>query len=325
MFSLINSLFSMMSVQINTPVLIIAFNRPETTKFVIDRIREVKPTKLYVAIDGPRIDVERDKSLCQKVVEITKDIDWDCSAKYLIRETNLGCKHNVVRAISWVLENEDRLIVIEDDIVPTKSFFSFAQELLEKFKNDERIGIISGSNYTPVEDLLSDYLFTKYGHIWGWATWKRVWDKFDVDVPDLEAEVKSGLVHIYFNDAIERRYFKNYFSLWLRRIKMKKENAWGPQFFYFRLRNNFLSVVPRVNLVSNIGNRSSRTESIAAKDTNRWPVDNDFLLTKFGDEVQLKYEYEIHHFLNHINRGNRNHKLSICRFQRIIKRAFKRK
>ncbi len=154
------------------PVLLIAFNRPDTTEQVFQKIREVKPLKLYVAIDGPRENKEGEAELIEKVKKIVREVDWECDVKHLFREKNVGCKMGVYGAISWALENEDRIIVIEDDIIAVPSFFYFADELLERYKDDNRIAMISANNYTPLNDT-SDYLFTKYGHIWGWATWKE--------------------------------------------------------------------------------------------------------------------------------------------------------
>ena len=148
-----------MKIKIEAPVLLIAFNRPDTTKIAFESIRQVKPKKLYVAIDGPRSNKQGEVTLCKQVVKITQNVDWECDANYLIRENNLGCKHAVTGAIDWALKNEDRIIVIEDDIVAVPAFFSYAEKLLEKFKDDERIAMISANQYTPIE-MENDYLFT---------------------------------------------------------------------------------------------------------------------------------------------------------------------
>lgn len=118
------------SKQVEAPILLIAFNRPDTTKVVFDRIRKIQPKKFYIAIDGSRIHKTGEIDLCQKVLEITKKVDWNCEANYLIRDKNLGCKDGVTGAISLVFEKEDRVIVIEDDIAPTIPFFNYAEELL---------------------------------------------------------------------------------------------------------------------------------------------------------------------------------------------------
>lgn len=285
--------------RITAPVLLIAFNRPDTTIITFESIRKVKPQKLYIAIDGPRNNKPDEPELCKEVLKITKQIDWDCEAKYLIREQNLGCKLGVTSAISWSLEKEERIIVIEDDIVAVPAFFSFAEELLEKYKDDERIAMISANQYTPIK-MEDSYLFTKYGHIWGWATWKRVWDKFDVFLPDIESSVIGGLSEFSYINNSEHKYHQKYFSLWMEKILSKTENAWGPQFVFFRHRNNLLSIAPRVNLASNIGTTSSRTDNVAKINEHYFPADKSFYLLDHPKKVELNTAYDYHHFKKHI-------------------------
>jgi len=283
-----------------TPVLLIAFNRPDTTKEAFESIRNAKPKKLYVAIDGPRSHKPAEELLCKEVLAITKQVDWECDAKYLIRKKNIGCKLGVTSALSWALEKEDRIIIIEDDIVAAPSFFSFAEELLERYKDDKRIAMISANQYTPIE-MEDDYLFTKYGHIWGWATWKRIWDKFDVNVPELETAVNDGLKDFSLMNAKECKYYKKYFSLYYEKIKSKTENAWGPQFVFFRHRYKLLSIAPKVNLASNIGITSSRNDTMSLINENYYPAEKLFILKKHPKKIELSHDYEIHHFKNHIN------------------------
>lgn len=286
--------------KIETPVLLIAFNRPDTTMVSFNAIRKVKPKKLYVAIDGPRSNKQAEAELCKQVLEITQNVDWECDAHYLIREMNLGCKLGVTGAITWALQSEVSVIIIEDDIVAVPAFFSYAEKLLEKYKDDERIAMISANQYTPIE-MDNDYVFTKYGHIWGWATWKRVWDKFDVNVPDLENTIKNELSNMSFENENERRYIKKYYSSWLTKIKNNTENAWGPQFSFFRRQNGLLSIAPRVNLASNIGNNSSRTNAVSKINKNYYPANDSFILRSHPDKVVCDKVYDMHHFKHHIN------------------------
>ena len=286
---------------IETPIVLIAFNRPDTTKIVFESIRNVKPKKLYVAIDGPRKHKQGEAYRCKEVLEITKKIDWNCDVKYLIREDNLGCKLGVSGAITWALENEDRIIVIEDDIVATPNFFIFAEKLLERFKDDNRIGMISGNNYTPIT-MDDDYLLSRYGHIWGWATWKRVWNKFDVEVPKINNALDKNLEKMSFVSAKEKRFYKKYYKKIASRIKNKTENAWGPQFRFFRDQNSLLSIVPKVNLASNIGVNSSRTTAVSKGNENYYPADSNFVLVKHPQNFEKNSTYDIHHFNAHVNR-----------------------
>ena len=285
---------------IETPVLLIAFNRPDTTKVAFNAIREVKPKKLYVAIDGPRNQIQGEEELCKQVLQITQNVDWECDTQYLIREKNLGCKYGVSGAISWALENEDRVIIIEDDIVPAATFFSFAEELLEKYKDDERIAMISANQYTPIK-MENDYLFTNYGHIWGWATWKRVWDNFDVDLPYMEDDIKNGYLKTMNFSRNKLKSFERYSKGMFNSIKRLNINTWDYQFVYFILRNNLLSIAPRVNLASNIGTSSSRIDTVAKINKNYYPADESFNLYKHPNKIECDMEYDEHHFKNHIS------------------------
>jgi hypothetical protein len=293
-------LFKMNS-QITAPVLLIAFNRPDTTRIVFNRIREVKPLKFYIAVDGPRNNKPGEESQCKEVVEITKNIDWICDAKYLIRNANLGCKAGVSGAISWVLDNEDRVIIVEDDVLPVVDFFYFAEELLEKYKNEEKVSMISANNYTPLNTVESDYLFSKYGHIWGWATWKRTWEKFDVNAREIEDCIKDDLKNVKFLQKREKKYFLKYFFNIMVKEKKKISNAWGPQFVFYRFNNNLLSVVPRINLASNIGVLSSRNNKVDSSNNNFYPTETGFKLSRHPDNIELDVDYDIIHFNKHIS------------------------
>lgn len=287
---------------LEAPVLLIGFNRPDTTQQVFDKIREVQPAKLYFAVDGPRHNQEGEAELVANVKQIVKQVDWQCNVKCLFRGNNLGCKFGVSGAISWALENEDRVIIVEDDIVAVPSFFHFAEELLEKYKDDDRIAMISGNNYTPINTIKCDYLFSKYGHIWGWATWKRVWDKFDVNLPYLKEDIEKEYLKTLGLQTEEMKYFEKYARNILYLIENNKMNAWGYQFSYYRIRNSLLSIVPRVNLASNIGTTSSRTDNIALTNEHFYAADNNFNLSNHPDNVACDLDYDKHHFKKHINR-----------------------
>jgi hypothetical protein len=301
---------------LNSPILLITFNRPNTTLKVLDAIKNARPTKLYVFNDGPRIGNPNDMELCKEVRKIVQEEEWDFTPKYYFSNTNLGCKAGVVKAISWVFEKEDRVIIVEDDVVPVVSFFYFAEEMLEKYKNDERIAMISGNNYTPINSIDSDYYFSRYGHIWGWATWKRIWDKFDVNVPDLKQAIQTGLLDSLTSGRRERNYLNFYFKLLLKEISNNTNNAWGPSFFYFRVRNNLLSIVPKVNLCTNIGFEG--THNTGKDDAHLWPTDKNFILKKYPSSVRCNIKYDKYHFNKHINKER-----PLYLYERILRKAVK--
>lgn len=164
----------MISYNRNTAILLIVFRRPDTTQKVFDRIREVKPKKLYIAADGPRNEIERNE--CDVTRAIVSCIDWDCEVVKLYQERNLGCDKHCFQAISWFFEQESEGIVLEDDRVPSRSFFGFCSTLLEKYRDDERIGHIAGSNYQFGKKRGDgSYYFSNLTHAGGWAGWRRVW------------------------------------------------------------------------------------------------------------------------------------------------------
>lgn len=285
-----------------TPVLLIAFNRPDTTIKVMETLKMVQPKKLYVAIDGPRLGRPEEAALVEEVIKITKNISWECEAHYLIREQNVGCKNGVSGAISWVFETAEKAIIIEDDIIAVPEFFNFAEELLERYKNDERIGMISANNYTPVSSS-SDYLLTNYGHIWGWATWKRVWEKFDVAVPQIYSALENNLPEMEFASKREKRYFKKRLIKLATQLKNNTENTWDHQFGFFRFQSKLRSIVPSVNLASNIGENSSRDEQNNSKPMEHfYPSDKNFKLTNHPVSLEWNKAYDIHHFKNHIDK-----------------------
>ena len=155
-------------------VLFLVFNRPRYTRQVFECIRNAKPERLYVAADGPRSDRAEEESLCEEVRSIATNVDWPCNLKVLFQDTNLGCRLGVSNGINWFFEHEEEGIIIQDDILPSPGFFVFCETMLELYRNDERIMMITGTNYHPVAGD-KDFFFSQYFSIWGWATWRRAW------------------------------------------------------------------------------------------------------------------------------------------------------
>ena len=165
---------------LTSPVLFLIFNRPKTTEQVFSAIKKAQPPRLYIAADGPRSEYSTDSESCDMVRSIATNVDWDCEVKTLFRDQNLGCRLAVSQAISWFFENELEGIILEDDCLPSQSFFWFCQELLELFRNDKRVGAICGfySNeldYSPS----ASYFLSRYMRVWGWAGWRRTFEEYD--------------------------------------------------------------------------------------------------------------------------------------------------
>lgn len=234
----------------NIPILLLIFNRPDLTFKVFDEIRKCSPAKLFISADGPREHVPKDKERCDQAREIIRKVDWDCEVKTLLRDQNLGCKAAVSSGIDWFFRNEEKGIILEDDILPDHTFFRFCEELLEYYKDDKRIMMISGDNFQfgkkPVEH---SYYFSRYTHIWGWATWRRAWNYYDVNMK-LWPEIRDkGLLESILFNKREVSYWSNIFD----KVYCGKIDAWSYQWLFACWLQNGLTILPRVNLVSNIG------------------------------------------------------------------------
>jgi len=165
-------------------VLLIAFNRPQLLAALIERLRLVRPARVYLAIDGPRPSRAGEAGLVNECRALVTAIDWPCEVFTLFRSTNLGCGLGVSSAISWFFTYEERGIILEDDILPDATFFKFCLELLERYQEDERVFSISGCNYVP-KAMISrsgEYRFSRLPHVWGWATWRRSWECYEFDM-----------------------------------------------------------------------------------------------------------------------------------------------
>ena len=243
---------------LNTAVLFLVFNRPETTSKVFEAIREAKPPRLYVAADGPREGRVGEHERVAEVREIATSVDWNCEVRTLFRDSNLGCKFAVSSAITWFFEHEEQGIILEDDCLPNLSFFWFCEELLEKYKFDSRIFHIDGSNFNLIDDTyVYDYDFSNYALIWGWATWRRAWINYDIKLKHLEYLKSKEYIKYLFNSREIEQY-------WIRKLEKTKYHnfdTWDYQWFYTIWSQNGLSIRPRLNLISNIGFGSDATHT----------------------------------------------------------------
>lgn len=230
------------------PILLIGFNRPDYMTAQIAALRSARPSRLYIAVDGPRADRPEEVALCRQVRECATLVDWPCELKTLFREKNLGCKYGVSGAVTWFFENELEGIVLEDDCRPTVDFLRFATEMLERYRNDERIGAVCGFNFFNLQsDKTAAYHFSRHMDVWGWASWRRVWKDYDVDIAN-DASTVTALVS---NAEITPYYRKFYQSV---AISVQSGlSTWDVQFTLLFLRRGYLSVVPRVRLVANVG------------------------------------------------------------------------
>jgi hypothetical protein len=236
--------------QLNTPVLLIIFNRPETTAIVFDAIRAVRPKNLFVFADGPRN--ESDLLKCQLVREyIINGLDWDCELVTNFQEKNLGCGPGPASAISWFFLHVEYGIILEDDCVACPKFFYFCDELLRKYASSSKIMHISGTNLQFSKRYgEASYYFSKYPIPWGWATWRRGWEKFDLKLSNWPRDKKNRIFDGHFSSDIEMRFWS---KLWDSILNGRSKDIWDAQWAYACHSNDALTIVPNSNLIQNIG------------------------------------------------------------------------
>jgi hypothetical protein len=236
--------------QLETPVLFITFRRPDTTRKVFERIRQAQPKRLYTAQNFPSSDNTEEIRKWKDVRAIIENVDWDCDTRRLYRERYLDVKTSVSSAIDWFFENVEEGIILEDDCLPDQSFFQFSEIMLEKYRNDTRIMMISGTNFLFNKVTISEsYFFSKYYAIWGWATWRRAWMKYDIDMNNWPEFRNNKQLTRVFGDKKIIEYYTNMFQA----AYNNKINTWDIQWVYSCILNNGLSVVPGKNLIANIG------------------------------------------------------------------------
>ncbi len=229
------------------PILILAFNRPDTLRRLIHTLRPLAPPVLYCSQDGPRAHNPIDTKKCKEVKEVWGEIDWKCELHFLIRKKNLGCQKAVSQAITWFFETEEMGIILEDDCIPDASFFPFCGELLKKYKDDDRIMHIAGNSF--IESEVSSYHFTRYPFCWGWATWRRAWKHFDVEMVDWPSLRQSGWLQSLFPNPISPFFWKRMYD----GVYQEKIDSWAIPWVYSVWTQNGLCIQPNINLVTNIG------------------------------------------------------------------------
>lgn len=251
---------------IDVPVAIVFFNRADTLKEVFNAVRIARPSKLFLIQDGARADRAGEKervTACRKVVE---NIDWDCEVTRDYSDINLGCGKRMSSGLTNAFKKVDRLIILEDDCVPNQSMFPFCAELLERYKGDERINMISGMNHLGTADFNGDsYCFCKTGAIWGWATWKRVWDLYEFDMPFFKDKY---IMNNFIKSRFSKYYINNSISVGQARQnsldKGERLTAWTYQFGMLRHLYSQMVIVPNRNLISNIGLTDETTHSVSS-------------------------------------------------------------
>ena len=277
---------------INTPIAFFIFRRPDLTAQVFEAIRQAKPQKLLVVADGPRNDSEL--IVCQQTRAVTEAVDWDCEVLRNYVDENLGCRKRVSSGLDWVFSQVEEAIILEDDCLPSPSFFSFCQILLERYRDDERIMQISGSNFQFGQSRTDySYYFSKYIHVWGWASWKRAWKHYDVEIKTLEKFKFSKIINSVHSDPYEQNYWLNVFE----QVEQGLVDTWDYQWVYACWSQGGLSILPNINLISNIGcgsdathpSSESHVSNLAVADI--WEVKHPEFILSHQEADSYTFEY----------------------------------
>ena len=246
------------------PVLLIVFNRPETTLRVLEAVGRARPRRLFVAADGPRHDHPLDKEQCRRTLQAVRDgIHWKCDVEYVVRDRNLGCGRAPASAISWFFQKVEEGIILEDDCVPVDQFFSFCSSLLEKYRKESRVAHIGGFNCQFGRRRgNASYYFSRIFHCWGWASWRRAWSGFDFEMKDYQAFLaEKGLDNLF-----PRRAIRDFWKENLDQAANGDGSIWDYQWVYKNLKENSLAIVPNWNMVENIGFGEWATHTAAKRD-----------------------------------------------------------
>ncbi|MDJ1469747.1 nucleotide-diphospho-sugar transferase [Cytophagaceae bacterium DM2B3-1] len=242
-----------------TPVLLIIFNRPESSNQVFQAIRKAKPKELFIAADGPRSDRINEAELCQQTRAIVNQVDWDCEVKTLFRDENLGCGLGPSSAISWFFEHVEKGIILEDDCLPNPSFFTFCEYLLEYYADNLNIGQITGCNFQHGQQRgPASYYYSKYFLIWGWATWRNRWKEYSFTIEHADSIIQNKIIDQKSATQIEKDF-------WYRKLETlrdgQRKDAWDYQWMFANWYLDRLSIVPNTNLISNIGFTETATHT----------------------------------------------------------------
>jgi len=247
--------------QLKTPVAFIIFNRLSTTQQVFAEIAKATPPKLLVVADGPRSNRAGEEERCAATRAIIEGVDWECEVLTNYSSVNLGCKNRVASGIDWVFEKVPEAIILEDDCLPDPTFFRFCQEMLERYRDDQRIGMISGDNFQFGRRRNDDsYYFSKYVHVWGWASWRARWaESYDVTMARWPRIRDEGWLGDIVGNRREAAYWHNIFES----VYRGDIDTWDYQWLFANWLEGRLSILPAVNMISNVGFDKKATHTIA--------------------------------------------------------------
>jgi hypothetical protein len=297
------------------PILLIAWRRPDHLKNIISRLRKIEPKFVYVAVDGIRDGddylTERENIILTRQL-IFSEINWDCKIFTLFRENNLGCGTAVSSAISWFFENEEYGIILEDDCLPTLDFFLFCEKLLLKHRHHENIFHISGVSYLEYIKILNkNYYYSSYGHIWGWATWKRAWLNYKLEITDSDQVIRN---------ILEKNYSKKQNDYWFeifKNQKVKPLDTWDYSWQYTLFKNQAKCIYPFRSMVENIGFDNLAVHTFKKPETIQNITFMDYTVLDFNNILIPKFIVRYLDFIN-FNRAFRSKNWKIFSLKTLI-------
>ncbi len=311
----------------NTAVLLLAYNRPDLTRRVFKAIQKARPSRLYISQDGPRNTSTFELSQI-KAVRDCLQIKWPCKVKYNFQTKNLGCKSGVSFGLNWFFSHENEGIVLEDDCLPHASFFSFCTCLLQKYRNQAKIGVINGTNFTgyrPKDG--SSYYFTKYPHIWGWAGYAHVMRGYDQNIQAWPRVKETALWKNLFKNGFERDYWNGI----MERTYLNKIDTWDYQFAMNLWVQQKICISPAVNLVENIGFGKNATHTERKTLISRLSQKNDLKHIIHPKKIELNLNNEEKEFKKIFqtpeNKNKRKKKINLLLFittKTFLKAIFKK-
>ncbi len=255
-------------------VAICIYNRPELTRRVLETIRNVRPARLLVIGDGPNPDRVDDAARVAACRQLLETVDWDCDVETCYARQNMGCRLRMGTGLTWAFSRAQRLIILEDDCLPNVDFFPFMNQMLDRYADDPRVMMVSGNNFLPAAMRSSlaeqaSYRFSRWTHIWGWASWRRAWEKFDDRIRCWPSVRETGFLKEWTDSAVERDHWKGVFD----RLHQGQIDTWDFSWMYACWINHGLTIQPCVNLVSNIGFGSDATHTVdAASPLSKMPT-----------------------------------------------------
>ena len=250
----------------SAPIALFIFNRPETTARVLERIADARPSRLLVVSDGPRTDRPDEVERCRQARALIEAIDWPCEVVTNHADTNLGCRRRLSSGLDWIFSQAESAIILEDDCLPDPTFFPFCQELLERYRDDERVMMISGDNFQPAgRESPYSYYYSRFPHVWGWASWRRAWRLYDVSIARWPEVRMQQVIEDIVGNRRSARAWRAIFDA----VHAGKIDTWDYQLTFACWMQNGLAILPEVNLVSNIGFGAAATHT-----TGESPVAN---------------------------------------------------